>query len=377
MKFNDIPGHDEAKSRLRLMADTDRLPNALLIEGPTGTGKMALARAFVQYIHCNARTSDGEPCGRCPACLQHQTFNHIDTLYVFPVVKPEKAKTAPVSDDFIEQWRDFINENTYLSPEAWADTISKKKARPTFYVPQASELIHRLSLTATASRYKCVILWQPELMPATVANKILKLIEEPFADTKFIMVSERPADILPTIYSRLQRIALRRLPDDIVSSRLQALHSLPAAEADALAHIAEGDMITASQLVNQSAARHEYLERFMTLMRRAYQRDVAGLRTWANDLAATARDREIHFYEYAIRMMRENFVFNLKVPSITYLNLEEQNFSTNFARFITHRNVERLIAQFERAITDIAANGNGKIINFDLAIKVIMLIKNA
>jgi len=377
MKFNDIPGHDEAKNRLRLMADTDRLPNALLIEGPTGTGKMALARAFVQYIHCTARTPDGEPCGRCPACLQHQTFNHIDTLYVFPVVKSEKAKTAPVSDDFIDHWRGFIDENMYLSPEAWAETISKKKARPTFYVPQASELIHRLSLTATASRYKCVILWQPEVMPATVANKILKLIEEPFADTKFIMISERPADILPTIYSRLQRVALRRLPDEIVSSQLQRLHSLPAAEADALAHIAEGDMITASQLVNQSATRHEYLERFMTLMRRAYQRDVAGLRVWANDLAATARDREIHFYEYAIRMMRENFVFNLKVPAITYLNLDEQNFSTNFARFITHRNVERLIAQFERAITDIAGNGNGKIINFDLAIKVIMLIKNA
>ena len=179
MKFSDIPGHDEAKQRLRAMADSGRLPHALLIEGPTGTGKMALARAFVQYVHCPNHTPDGEPCGVCPSCRQHQALQHIDTQIVLPVVKKDGAATPPVADDFIDQERTYLNANLFVDPATWTATFTKKNARPTHYVTQSSELIRSLSLTANASRYKAVIFWQPEVMQPAAANKLLKLIEEP------------------------------------------------------------------------------------------------------------------------------------------------------------------------------------------------------
>lgn len=375
MKFSDIPGHEEAKQRLRHMADTDRLPHALLIEGPTGCGKFALSRAFVQYVHCRNRTPDGEPCGQCPPCRQHAQLGHIDTQIVFPVVK--EGTSNPLSDDFYEQIRRYINANLYISPETWAATFTKANARPIHYASQSSEMIRRLSLTANTSGYNVVILWQPELLNLAAANKILKLIEEPLPGTLFVMVSEHSADILPTIYSRLQRISLRRLPDEAVAAHLQSVHGLDARRAADIAHIAEGNMVAADALVDSEASRADYFERFVQLMRLAYTRNVGELRKWADSLAATGRDREIHFYEYAIRQMRENFVYNLNVPAITYLDTAERKFSSRFARFITANNVERLIKHFEDARSDIDANGNGKLINFDVALKVIILIKNA
>lgn len=375
MKFIDIPGHEDVKRRLREMVDTDRIPHALIFEGTEGIGKFALARAFVQYLHCTNRTPDGEPCGHCPSCLQHQSFNHVDTYFVFPVVKLDKMTSAPVSDMFIDSWRDFIKDRIYLDSEEWAATFDKKNARPTTYVTESSELLHKLSLTAVTAKYKVVLWWLPELMVPEAANKLLKIIEEPFSDTIFVLVSDKPREILPTVYSRLQRLSCRPLPDETIAAELMRRHAITPAEAAGLAHISKGNMIIAERNTFESDLADAAFERFKSLMRFAYQRKVRDLRQWANELAADGREKEVRFYEYAIRMLRENFIYNFRIPELIYLNNSEEQFSTNFSRFITERNVEKLMETFEKAKNEIAGNCNGKIVNFDVAIKVILLLK--
>lgn len=375
MKFIDIPGHEDVKRRLREMVDTDRIPHALILEGTEGIGKFALARAFVQYLHCTNRTPDGEPCGHCPSCLQHQSFNHVDTYFVFPVVKLDKMTSAPVSDMFIDSWRDFIKDRIYLDSEEWAATFDKKNARPTTYVTESSELLHKLSLTAVTAKYKVVLWWLPELMIPEAANKLLKIIEEPFSDTIFVLVSDKPREILPTVYSRLQRLSCRPLPDETIAAELMRRHAITPAEAAGLAHISKGNMIIAERNTFESDLADAAFERFKSLMRFAYQRKVRDLRQWANELAADGREKEVRFYEYAIRMLRENFIYNFRIPELIYLNNSEEQFSTNFSRFITERNVEKLMETFEKAKNEIAGNCNGKIVNFDVAIKVILLLK--
>ncbi len=375
MKFIDIPGHEDVKRRLREMVDTDRIPHALILEGTEGIGKFALARAFVQYLHCTNRTPDGEPCGHCPSCLQHQSFNHVDTYFVFPVVKLDKMTSAPVSDMFIDSWRDFIKDRIYLDSEEWAATFDKKNARPTTYVTESSELLHKLSLTAVTAKYKVVLWWLPELMVPEAANKLLKIIEEPFSDTIFVLVSDKPREILPTVYSRLQRLSCRPLPDETIAAELMRRHAITPAEAAGLAHISKGNMIIAERNTFESDLADAAFERFKSLMRFAYQRKVRDLRQWANELAADGREKEVRFYEYAIRMLRENFIYNFRIPELIYLNNSEEQFSTNFSRFITERNVEKLMETFEKAKNEIAGNCNGKIVNFDVAIKVILLLK--
>ena len=374
MRFADIPGHEAVKSRLRQMADSGRIPHALLLEGPAGTGKMALARAFVQYVCCTDRQG-GDSCGQCPSCLQHQSFNHIDTHYTYPTVLKGGSGSAPVSDDYAAQWRDYMHGRLYMDFDQWADSFGRRNAQPVIYVNESAALIHKLSFTSHRSPYKSVVLWMPERLNSDTANKLLKLIEEPYPDTIFVMVSDEPGKILPTIYSRLQRIEVKRLPDEEVAAYLTARHAIDPAEALMLAHNAEGSTTAALRMIDTRSDTHAFFEFFTRLMRLAYQRKIAELRGLASELAALGREKEIKFYDYCARLTRENFVYNFRVDKLNYMSREEQQFSVNFSRFINENNVEKIIATFDDARTDIAGNGNGKIINLDVAIKIILLLK--
>lgn len=375
MRFADIPGHDDVKARLRQMADSGRIPHALLIEGPSGIGKMALARAFAQYLTCTGGRPGGDSCGSCPSCLQHQSFNHIDTHYTFPVVKREGSAETPLSDDYAAQWCDYAGERLYMDLDRWTDALGRRNAQPSIYVSESAALIRMLSMTSHRSPYRTVILWLPERMGADTANKLLKLIEEPYEGTLFIMVSDQPSLILPTIYSRLQRIEARRLSDDTVARYLEERHSIDPAEALMLAHNAEGSAAAALRMIDTRSDNHAFFELFTRLMRLAYQRKIADLRGLAAELAALGREKEIKFYDYCARLVRENFVANFHVDRLNYMNREEQQFSVNFARFINENNVEKIIRTLDDARIDIAGNGNGRIVGLDVAIKIILLLK--
>lgn len=375
MKFSQIPDHENVKRQLRDMVADHRIPHALLLHGPAGIGKFLIARTFSQYLHCQSPLPEGEPCGECPACRQHESFNHVDSLYVFPVVKTDKLK-APVSDDYMTEFKEFVGANPFMDFERWTGYFEKKNAQPVIYVSESEALEQRLSVTTTVSKYKTVIIWLPEKMNEQTANKLLKLIEEPFSDTIFLLVSDNAKAILPTIYSRCRPIEMKRLSDETIASYLTSRLAIDPQDALAMAHIAAGDINSALRAMDATSVSRMFFDYFVRLMRLAYQRDVKALKEWSSDLAALGREQEIKFYDYAQRLIRENFVYNFHVPDLLYLNREEAGFSKNFARFITENNAEKIISEMDRAITDIAGNANGKIVNFDFAIKMIILIKN-
>ena len=373
MKFSDIPFHETAKERIRAMVDSDRIPHALLIEGAPGIGKFALARAAAQYIHCENR-HDGDSCGECPSCLQHASFNHIDTHFVFPIIK-KKSGSPSFCDDFLEEWRNFITDNPYMDFQQWMSYLDSPNTQPLIYVDESDALIHKLSFTTHSSKYKIALVWLPERMHVSAANKLLKQIEEPFSDTLFIMVSNNAKEILPTIYSRVQRIELKRLPDEVIANQLATRYALDNSDAMAIAHLAEGSMIRAKNYLNKSSENHHFLELFMALMRLAYQRHVKELKEWATDIASLGRETELRFLEYCMRLIRENFIMNLHVSSLNYMNREEAAFGANFARFINERNVLKIVDELDKASIDIAGNGNAKIVLFDMAVRMIILLK--
>lgn len=375
MKFSQIPSHDNVKRQLRDMVADKRIPHALLLHGPAGIGKFMLARTFSQYLHCQSPTPDGEPCGECPSCRQHEAFNHVDTLYVFPVVKTEKL-TAPISDDFIEDFKEFVNASPFMDFERWVNSFDKKNAQPVIYVSESDALERRLAVTTTVSKYKTVIIWLPEKMNEQTANKLLKLIEEPFSDTIFILVSNDASAILPTIYSRCRPIEMKRLSDETIARHLTERLAIDPQDAMAIAHNAAGNINAALRSMDATSVSRMFFDYFVSLMRLAYQRDIKGMKEWSTDLAALGREQQIKFYDYACRLIRENFIYNFNLPDLLYLNREESQFSKNFARFITENNAERIIAEMDRAAKDIDGNANGKIVNFDFAIKMIILIKN-
>ena len=374
MKFSDIISHESAKNRLRGFVDSGRIPHAILLEGQQGIGKFALARAFAQYVHCENRIN-GDSCGCCPSCIQHQSFNHIDTHFVFPIIKKGSGKSA-VSDDYIEEWREFLSQNPYMDFDKWLILLDNINAQPHIFVDESIDLIRKLNYTAHKAKYKIVLLWLPERMKLECANKLLKLIEEPFSDTLFLMVSNDSKQILPTIYSRTQRVELLRLGDDSIANYLVEKFASDPTTALSIAHLAEGNINKAEKEFAVSKEKSQFFEMFVELMRLAYQRKINDLKRWSNDAASLGREPAIQFLNYCQRLIRENFIYNLNINELNYMNKSEAQFSVNFARFITERNVQKLIEVLNKAQIDISGNANSKIVFFDLSIKVILLLKS-
>ena len=374
MRFSDTLGNRQAVDQVRRLIDSGRLPHALLLHGQAGVPKLALARAAAQYLHCSNR-HDGEPCGVCPACRQHQSNNNTDTFFSFPYMKRDSNKDY-VCDDFMQEWNTFLDDCPVVEDyRHWLTVLRNDNSQPQIFVPESSSIVRKMSLKAYTTRYKVLIMWLPEKMLDEAANKLLKLIEEPYDDCKFILVSDNSSEILPTIFSRTQRLELKRPSAQVIADYLMRTYGLNAQDAMAIAGPADGNVTLAEQTLDSDSENKEFHQRFVELMRLAYMRDLTKLKTWSERIADYKREKSRRFLNYAARQVRENFIYNLHQPALNYLTREEEAFSTRFAPYINTANVERMFAEFNRAETDIAGNVNARIVLFDLAVRITILIK--
>ncbi|MBD5356455.1 MAG: DNA polymerase III subunit delta [Bacteroides sp.] len=362
MKFSDIAGHNEAVGALRTIADSGKIPHAILLTGISGIGKMRLARAFAQYVHCKNRQG-GDSCGVCPSCLQHEKFNNPDIHFIYPVVKKDKAL---VSTDYIDSWKEMLTEWSYMPQEKWNELINAGNSQPAIFVNESESIIAKASLSAYQENYKIFLIWLPEKMRPEAANKLLKIIEEPFEDTIFILVCNDDSRLLPTIYSRVQRFNMRPLSQEEISLHLVSAYGIEQNVADASSKVAEGSIMKAEELACHPNEILEFSSLFKEIMRMGYSLSARRLKQLSEVCAAMGREKLGRFLAYTGRMIRENFIYNMRLPQISLLTPEEEEFSYRFSPFIHEGNVEGLAAEISRAATDIERNANAKIVMFDL-----------
>ena len=201
MQFKDIIGQESVKRRLRESVREGRVPHAQLFCGPSGVGKLQLAIAYAQYLACPNRTEE-DSCGECPSCRQISQLQHPDLHFAFPITTAD-GLDKPVCDDFLALFRRMVLERGYFDMDDWHGLLNDElKGVQTkqllIYERESSEILRKLSLMSFGEGYKTMIIWLPEKMNETCANKLLKILEEPPEQTLFVLVSDEPQRLLPT-----------------------------------------------------------------------------------------------------------------------------------------------------------------------------------
>ncbi len=375
MKFSQIPGQKGAIEKLLRSVRQGRVSHAQLFTGPEGCGSLALALAFAQYISCENKTPD-DSCGTCKSCIKYEKFIHPDQHFVFPVIR-DKKNAEPVSDYYIEHWREFVKKSPYFTLNKWLYSIEAGNAQGLIFASEASEIIKKLSLKTFESDFKIMIIWLPEKMHQATANKLLKLIEEPPEKTLFLLVSDEQDKILPTIRSRCQTVKIPAFSKQEIEEYLRKHCESCANRISDISHVANGNIIRAIELCENADSYQINLDLFKNLMRFAWKRDIISIITWSEEIAATGREAQKNFVSFALRLLRENLMLSLDQAKngLIFLTGEEADFSNKFHPFINQKNIFNLTDELNLAYSHVEANGNAKIIFLDLALKVTRLIR--
>lgn len=379
MRFADIIGQEALKRHLAQSIDAGRVSHAQLFTGKAGYGALALAVAYVQYLCCRHRR-DGDSCGECADCRQIEQLAHPDLHLVFPVNRQgKKSGEAMLSDEFLPQFRAlFAASGGYFSPQQWYEALDLGKTlKGMISAREADGIIRKLSFKSYEADYKTMLVWLPEAMNEEASNKILKILEEPWERTLFILVSEQPERLLPTILSRTQEIAVPRIEPTVLELLAASKGVTDPVQVRNLARLAGGDALELEHLVSggSDARRRENFELFCSLMRLSYNDRHLELIGWAEEAAQLPREQQRAFLIDAARLLRESFMLHAGIDKIGYLWGEELAFCAKFAPFVGTQNIEGLVAEIESAVAQLTQNGNPTIVFTHFALSVSKMIK--
>ncbi len=380
MNFNRVIGQEGAKQRLRQLVDEERIPHALMFTGPTGSGKMALALAFASFLL--GERWDGKSMLESNAAIANAEamltkWQHPDLHFSYPTIKPKGAgsDTKVTSDDYAKEWRQMLSDDPYFSLEQWMTLMKAEKQQAVIFEAESDRLTRKLNMKSTLNGYKVSLIWLPERMNQTCANKMLKLLEEPPRKTVFLLVSEHPELLLETIRSRVQTFAVPRLDNEAIADALTTRRGIDAQDAERIARVAMGNWFKATEEIDAGNENKEFFNLFVSLMRFAFKKDVRQLKAWSNTVADFGREKQKRLIAYMLQMVRENFMYNFHDPALCYMTKEEEDFAKNFSPYINERNVMLLQQRLQQMTRDIGQNANAKIQFFDFALETTIFIR--
>ena len=377
MFFKDVIGQVELKNQLTNTAYKGLVPHAWLFCGEEGTGAFQLAFAYARYINCTDR-SEEDACGRCPSCLKYNEIAHPDLHFVFPVVSLKSAKKE-VCDDYLPEWRAFLKsqmkKQTYFTIDTWLSHLSAENKQAIIYSAESAKIIHKMNLRIYEAKYRVLLIWAPDRMHNTCANKLLKLIEEPPANTSILMITDNLDKTLGTIVSRSRLTQVRPIQSEIITDVLKSRWSVQEDDARSIAHLSGGNYYKAVEYLMVDNDDAYFLEQFKTIMRNGWALNITAMKAFTDEMASLGRERQKSFLAFCQRQIRENFVNCLQEPDLNYMNKEEAVFAQKFNPYVNERNVVDMMDELSLAEAHIARNVNPKMVFFDLSMRITVLVK--
>ena len=378
MLFKDVLGLTHLKKHLTITAEAGRIPHAQLFVGPEGSGTLALAIAYAQYVLC--QNINGENDGENQVCNAKCTsLTHPDLHFVFPVSNSDKVKSHAVSDNYLEDWRKFVKEQPYGNLFDWYRAIGIEKKQGQIGVDEAQDIVKKLSLKSYEGGYKILLVWMADKMNIAASNKLLKLIEEPPEKTVIILIAENEDQLINTITSRCQVLHLAPLPQSVIAKKLIA-KGLQETDANRIAHEANGNFNKALDLMNNDSEDLVFEKWFVQWVRSAFKAKgnkaaIHELINWSNELAKNGREVQKKFLHYCITIMRQAMLMNFNANELVYAKIHMEGFDLKkFAPFVHENNIQDITTELEEAIFHVERNGNAKIIFTDLSIKLTRLL---
>jgi DNA polymerase-3 subunit delta' len=396
MQFSDIIGQKPVKQQLTELVQHNRLSHALLFLGKEGSGALSLALAFAQYIVCekvNGKNTAiqsgpslfGEPepvaskpepqtdsCGICPACQKAQQLVHPDIHFSYPTVT-RKAGEKPTAKDFITEWREFIKLSPYGTLFDWIEQIKEKEnSQGKITAEECNDIIRKLSLKSFESEYKILIMWMPEML-GTEGNKLLKLIEEPPANTLFVLVTENEAQVLQTIVSRCQLIKIPALETSDIEEALISRNKTEPAIARQVASVSEGNYHEALQLVQH--AEEDWQSLLREWLNAILKTGPVAQAKWVEDISRLGREKQKQFLRYFNHLLEQAIHYRILGEKLN-IGEKERDFAERLNKIAGMEQQQAIIEELDRASYYIERNAHGKMLFHALTIKVYHIIQD-
>lgn len=369
MQFNRIIGHEALKQQLIATVRENRVSHAQLFLGPEGSGSLALAIAYAQYINCEDK-QENDSCGQCASCTKYEKLIHPDLHFSYPFFAKDKNET---SNTYIENWRNAFLSNPYMSLSFWREQLEAENKQANINIAEAHSIIKKLSLKAFEAEYKVLIMWLPEYLD-TQGNALLKLIEEPPEKTLFLLVAENQDKILNTIISRTQLVKVNKLSYDELKQFLIQDKQIEPNRANEIAFIADGNIQSAlTQLEEEANTNFDLLIRWLRFI--VTDSGLNIIQICEEELSKLGRENQKLFLVYSINILRQIVLLNQGMPNLVFLKDSELEFVQKFSEITTLEKLETAIDLLEKTHYSVERNANPKILFLDLSLQLVLLFK--
>lgn len=386
MYFRDVIGQTELKQSLIQSIKEEKFAHAQLFLGRFGHGSLPLAIAFYRYLVCTNR-QDHDACGSCPSCLKINNLSHPDLHFIFPHIGRDKSREVP-SSMVLNEWRDMLNNTNHLKIQPgyfghnhWEEHLASEKKQLSIPAIDALEIIKKTTYKPYEGSYQAVLVWMPDKMNTSTANKVLKILEEPPQNTIFLFVGESTESLLPTVLSRLQSVVIPPIHNDEFKLAIGRLFSIDSESAGHVAEKSQGDFLKAYEQASNTG--NEYRELFIDWMRVCYKIDYLKIRDWVEHISRKGRDEQVRFCTEALDIVRDCLILNYvgeesllsSKNNGTRSSQAERNFLSKFSPFIHSNNAQNIIEELSSLIYHIQRNVYGQVAFMDVSLTLCKLLK--
>ncbi len=369
MQFREIIGQENIKQQLIQSVVENRVSHAQLFLSPEGSGALPMAIAYAQYLNCQNRTST-DSCGSCSSCRKYEKYIHPDLHFSYPFFASASVKIAI---DVLDEWRSMLLNDAYFDLEIWRSKLSAENKQANINIAECHDIIKKLSYKAFEADTKVLIMWLPEFLDRE-GNALLKIIEEPPANTLFILVAQNQEQILSTILSRTQIVKIPKLPDEAVEYYLVEQAQLSPTQAVEYSFLADGNLIAAKALLMDTP--NNNANYFAEWLRMGFGNRVPAMISFTETVASWGRENQKNFLRYGINFLRECSLLLSGADDLVKLPHQTLEIAVKLAEKVLDLGmVEALINELEKAHYHIERNANPKILFLDVSLQIVKIIK--